>query len=89
MCLAIPGRVLDITGDDLLLRTGRVSFNGVIKNISFTCTPEAKVGDYVLVHVGLAISVIDEEEARETFHYLQQMGDLDGLEAPVSKGGSS
>ena len=89
MCLAVPGKVLDITGDDPLLRTGRVSFNGVIKHISFTCTPEAKVGDYVLVHVGLAISVIDEQEAQETFRYLQQMGDLDGLELPAPRGGAS
>lgn len=89
MCLAVPGRVLDIAGDDPLLRTGRVSFNGVIKTISFTCAPEAKVGDYVLVHVGLAISVVDEKEAEETFQYLRQMGDLDGLDEPAPKGGSS
>lgn len=88
MCLAVPGKVLDISGDDPLLRTGRVSFNGVIKDISFTCTPDAKVGDYVLVHVGLAISVVDEQEAQETFRYLQQMGDLDGLEEPAPRGGT-
>ena len=80
MCLAVPGKVLDISGDDPLLRTGRVSFNGIIKSVSFTCAPEAKVGDYVLVHVGLASSVVDEKEAQETFRYLEQMGDLDGLD---------
>lgn len=81
MCLAVPGKLLDVNGDDPFLRSGRVSFNGVIKNVSLTCAPEAKPGDYVLVHVGVAISVIDEAEARETFRYLQAMGDLDGLEA--------
>lgn len=80
MCLAVPGKVLSVEGDDPLLRTGRVSFNGVIKQVSLTCAPEAQVGDYVLVHVGLAISVIDAREAEETFRYLQAMGDLDGLE---------
>jgi len=89
MCLAIPGKVLDISGDDPFLRTGRVSFNGVIKHVSFTCVPEAKPGDYVLVHVGLAISIVDEKEAQETFRYLEQMGDLDGLEtAPPILGGA-
>jgi hydrogenase expression/formation protein HypC len=89
MCLAVPGKVLDIVGDDPLLRTGRVSFNGVIKQVSFTCAPEAKPGDYVLVHVGLAISVVDEKEAQETFRYLEQMGDLDGLEPAPEPGGAS
>lgn len=93
MCLAVPGKVLDVTSDDPLLRTGRVSFNGIIKQVSFTCAPEAKPGDYVLVHVGLAISVVDEKEAQETFRYLEQMGDLDGLEPPPrdlkSAGGAS
>lgn len=87
MCLAVPGKVLDISGDDPLLRTGRVSFNGIIKQVSFTCAPEAKPGDYVLVHVGLAISVVDEREAQETFRYLEQMGDLDGVgPEPASPG---
>lgn len=82
MCLAVPGKVLEITGDDPLLRSAKVSFAGVIKPVSLTCTPEAQVGDYVLVHVGLAISVVDAKEAAETFEYLRQMGDLDGIEFP-------
>jgi hydrogenase expression/formation protein HypC len=82
MCLAVPGKVLEITGDDPLLRSAKVSFAGVVKAVSLTCTPEAKVGDYVLVHVGLAISIVDAKEAAETFEYLKQMGDLDGLEIP-------
>ena len=86
MCLAVPGKVIDIQGDDPLLRCARVSFAGVIKNVSLTCTPEAKLGDYVLVHVGVAISVVDQHEAEQTYRYLQQMGELDGLE-PASAGG--
>jgi len=81
MCLAVPGKVLAIEGDDLFLRTARVSFAGIVKQVSLACAPGAKVGDYVLVHVGLAISVIDPEEAEKTFSYLRAMGDLDGLEA--------
>jgi hydrogenase expression/formation protein HypC len=83
MCLAVPGRVLDVQGDDPLLRSARVSFAGVIKNVSLTCAPEAKAGDYVLVHVGVAISVVDQAEAEQTYAYLKQMGELDGLEPPV------
>jgi hydrogenase expression/formation protein HypC len=80
MCLAVPGRVLEIQGDDPLLRSGRVSFGGAVKEVSLTCVPEVKVGDYVLVHVGLALSVVDQEEAELTFRYLREMGDLDGLD---------
>lgn len=81
MCLAVPGKVVEIVGDDPLLRSAKVSFAGVIKLVSLTCTPEARLGDYVLVHVGVAISTIDPQEAEETFGYLQQMGELDGLDA--------
>lgn len=88
MCLAVPGKVLSVSGDDPLVRAARVSFNGVIKQVSLACAPEARVGDYVLVHVGVAISVVDPQEAAETFAYLQQMGDLDGLEIRGKGGGS-
>ncbi len=81
MCLAVPGKVLDVQGDDPLIRTARVSFAGVIKQISLACAPEAKVGDYVLVHVGVAISIVDQAEAEQTYAWLKQMGDLDGLES--------
>ena len=80
MCLAVPGKVLEIIGDDPFLRSAKVSFAGVIKLVSLTCTPDAKLGDFVLVHVGVAISVVDAREAAETFAYLKAMGDLDGLE---------
>ncbi len=84
MCLAVPGKILEILGDDPLLRAAKVSFAGVIKLVSLTCTPEARLGDFVLVHVGVAISVIDPQEAEETFRYLRAMGELDGLDIPPS-----
>ena len=72
MCLAIPGKLLDVTeGDDALFRTGRVSFEGIIKDIQLAYTPEAQPGDYVLVHVGFALSVIDEAKAQETLALLE------------------
>lgn len=73
MCLAVPGKIVSITGEDLLLRTGRVSFGGVIKEVSLAYVPEAKVDDYVIVHVGFALSILDREEAERTWNYLQQM----------------
>ena len=77
MCLAIPGQLLDIKGEDPLLRSGRVSFGGLIKEINLAYTPEAKVDDYVLVHVGFAISIIDEVEAERVFGYLDEIGEIE------------
>jgi hydrogenase expression/formation protein HypC len=79
MCLAIPGKILSITGDDVL-RSGTVSFGGINKQVSLAYVPEAKVGDYAIVHVGFAISLVDESEAKQTFEYLKQMGELEELE---------
>lgn len=76
MCLAVPGRILDIEGDDPLLRAGRVDFAGTVKRVNLAYVPEARVGDYVLVHVGFAISVVDDAEAAKVLDYLRQMGDL-------------
>lgn len=76
MCLAIPGKVESITGDDPLSRMGRVNFGGVIKEASLAYVPEVKVGDYVIVHVGFALSKVDEEEAQKVFEYLKQMDEL-------------
>jgi hydrogenase expression/formation protein HypC len=73
MCLAIPGKVLSMTGDDPLLRLGKISFGGVVKEVSLAYVPEVKVGQYVLVHVGFALSIIDEAEAQETLDYLQHL----------------
>jgi hydrogenase expression/formation protein HypC len=79
MCLAIPGKILSIEGVDLA-RNARVSFGGIVKEVGLAFVPEAKVGDYVIVHVGLAISLLDDEEALRTFDYLKQMDDLAELE---------
>jgi hydrogenase expression/formation protein HypC len=80
MCLAVPGRILSVSGTDPLLRSGRVDFAGVVREVNLSCVPEAVVGDYVLVHVGVAISVIAADEAAEVFAYLKEMGDLAELE---------
>jgi hydrogenase expression/formation protein HypC len=79
MCLAVPGQVLSIAGEDLQ-RSGRVSFGGITKEVNLAYVPEARVGDYVIVHVGFALSVVDEAEARQTFDYLRQMEELEELE---------
>jgi hydrogenase expression/formation protein HypC len=79
MCLGIPGKLLSIAGEDVL-RSGRVSFGGTVKEVNLAYVPEAKVGDYVVVHVGFAISIIDEEEANQVLGYLRQMGDIAELE---------
>ena len=77
MCLAVPGRVVEIMdGDDIAFRRGKVDFGGIRKEINLAYTPEAEVGKYVLVHVGFAISVIDEAEAQRVFQYLEEMGGL-------------
>ena len=80
MCLAIPGKILSIEGEDSVFRCGKVSFGGVSKNINLAYVPDAKVGDYVLVHVGFAISTVDEAEANQVFEYLRQIGELGELE---------
>ena len=72
MCLAIPGQVLSIEGDDSLTRQGRVAFAGIIKRINLAYVPEAEVGDYVLVHAGFAIARVDEGEALKTLAYLAE-----------------
>ncbi len=77
MCLAIPGKILSISqGDDPLFRTGRVSFDGVVREVNLAAVPEAIEDDYVLVHVGMALSVIDEEEAQKTLEYFREIGEL-------------
>lgn len=80
MCLAIPGKIKSIDYQyDGLVRMARVNFGGIIKEASLDMVPKAQVGDYVLVHVGVAISIVDEEEAEKTFAYLREIGDLDEL----------
>ena len=81
MCLAVPGRVISLTtGGDDLSRSGKVSFGGVVKEVSLAFVPEVKVGDYVVVHVGFALSIVDEAEANKVFDYLRQMDELTELQ---------
>ena len=77
MCLAVPGKILSIDdsrGD--LMKTGKVSFGGIIKDVNLAYTPDAKVDDYVIVHVGFALNTIDESEAMKVFEYLKEMDEL-------------
>jgi len=78
MCLAVPGRILSTSGEDFA-RMARVSFGGIVKEVSLAYVPEAQLGSYVLVHVGFAISVMDEAEALSTWEILQKMGELEEL----------
>ena len=81
MCLSIPGKLIEITSQlDETFRIGKVSFDGIIKEVSLTVVPEAKIGDYVLVHVGAAIATIDEQEAKKTFDLLKQLDELHEIE---------
>ena len=78
MCLAVPGKVVEIMdAGDIAFRRAKVDFGGIRKEINLAYTPEAEIGKYVLVHVGFAISVIDEDEAQRVFDYLKQMGGLE------------
>ena len=79
MCLAVPGKILSVVGDDPLERTGRVSFGGIIKEVNLAYTPEAVPGNYVIVNVGFALNILDEAEANQVFDYLRQMDELDEL----------
>ena len=77
MCLAVPGKVLSIDQSDPELKMASVDFSGIIKDISVQWLPEVKVGDYVLTHVGMALNIINEEDAMETLRLLREMGDID------------
>lgn len=78
MCLAIPGRIVSIAGAQPMMRFAQVDFGGVGKQINLAYVPQAQVGDYVLVHVGFALTVIDEVEAEQIFADLQQIAELAG-----------
>jgi hydrogenase expression/formation protein HypC len=79
MCLAIPGKIISVSGDEPLSRTGKVDFGGIVKEVCLAYVPEAKVGDYVIVHVGFALSLVEESEAMQVFQYLKEMDELAGL----------
>jgi len=79
MCLAVPGKIISIDNEqDIMFRIAKVSFDGVVKEVNLAMLPEAKVGDYVLVHVGSAISIVDEEDALFTLDILKKL-DEEGL----------
>ena len=78
MCLAVPGRVLTMHGDDPWGRTARVDFGGILKEVELSLVPEAHVGDYVLVHAGFAIARVDEAEALRTLEHLREIDALRG-----------
>jgi hydrogenase expression/formation protein HypC len=79
VCLAIPGRIIDVDGDEPILRTGRVDFGGIVKPINLAYVPEARAGDYILAHVGFALTVIDEEEAGRVLDALREAAALEDV----------
>lgn len=79
MCLGVPGRVEQIEENAMGIAMGRVNFGGIVKEVCLAYTPEVQVGDYVIVHVGFAISQVDEQEANEVFETLRQMDELGEL----------
>lgn len=82
MCLGVPGKVVSIEASAIDMPMGVVSFGGITKEVCFAYTPDVKIGEYVLVHVGFAISKLDEEQALEVFRTLKEMGELGDLEIP-------
>jgi hydrogenase expression/formation protein HypC len=82
MCLAIPGKVLEIQRDAEGVRMGKTNFGGIVKQVCLEYTPDVECGDYVLVHVGFALSKVDEEEAQRTYKALEAMKQLGELETP-------
>jgi hydrogenase expression/formation protein HypC len=85
MCLAIPGKVVSVEQANGL-RTARIQFGGIVRQASLDFVPEAEVGDYVMVHVGYAISRVDAEEAQRTYQLLEEMGSLEAELPPESSG---
>jgi hydrogenase expression/formation protein HypC len=83
MCLAIPGKLIEISHDAEGVRVGKANFGGIVKQVCLEYTPEANTGDYVLVHVGFALSMVDEEEAQRTYKLLEEMDALGELHDDV------
>jgi hydrogenase expression/formation protein HypC len=79
MCLAVPGKILEIYETNGLLM-GKIDFGGVTREVCLTYVPEAKVGDYTIIHVGFALNLIDEQEAMETLSLLDQIANQDSIE---------
>jgi hydrogenase expression/formation protein HypC len=76
MCLAVPGKIVSMSGDDIWTRTAKVSFGGVIKEVNLAYLPDVKVDDYVIVHAGFALSQIDESQALQMFEDLSKLAEL-------------
>jgi hydrogenase expression/formation protein HypC len=87
MCLGVPGKVVAKQENDLGMTVGRVSFGGIIKDVSLAYLPEVRLGDYVIVHVGFALSRVDEEAAKEIFSFLRSNSELSDLEGSGSPRG--
>ncbi len=82
MCLAIPGKLIEISQDAHGVKMGKANFGGIVKAVCLEYTPEVLVGDYVLVHVGFALSKVDEEQAAQTYKALEELGQLGELDTP-------
>jgi hydrogenase expression/formation protein HypC len=82
MCLAIPGKLIEIGEDAHGVRMGKANFGGIVKQVCLEYTPEVQMGDYVLVHVGFALSKVDEEQAAQTYKALEQLQQLGELDIP-------
>jgi hydrogenase expression/formation protein HypC len=82
VCLAIPGKLIEVTEDPQGVRMGKANFGGIVKQVCLEYTPEVNAGDYVLVHVGFALAKVDEEEAARTYQLLEEMAQLAELETP-------
>jgi hydrogenase expression/formation protein HypC len=82
MCLAIPGKLIEIAPDANGVRMGKANFGGIVKQVCLEYTPEVETGDYVLVHVGFALSKVNEEEAARTYQLLDEMKQLGELDTP-------
>ena len=80
MCLGVPGKVIEIQDNSLGMAMGKVDFAGITKEVCLAYVPEVQIGDYVIVHVGFAISIVDEDEAMQVFEYLKEMDELAELE---------
>jgi hydrogenase expression/formation protein HypC len=76
MCLGVPGQVVEVVHNEIGIPMGKVDFSGVVKEVCFAYTPEIEAGEWVVVHVGFAISQIDEAEAKKVFQYLEEIGEL-------------
>jgi len=76
MCLAVPGKIESIFGDDPLQKTGKVNFSGISRDVNLAYVPESKVGDYVIVHVGFALSIVDEDEANKLIEKIRMLDDV-------------